>query len=428
MKKRAYKATPIRRINAAELSSVCRDKKVIVGVDVAKEEPVAAFMLEDGQVVRTVKWKHPFETRYFLGVLNAIGNEQVVLVLEPTGTYADALVNEARSRGIDVWMAKPKHVKDMHEIYDGVDSKHDGKDAAVVGELQRIGKTSQWRETSPARRRAKALLSLVDIHRDQFLANVSRLEAMVARHWPELTEILKLKAAATLAILAKYGGPDHVVRDREGLKLLAWRASCGGVRTEVADEVVRSATNTLGVPMLEEEIEMLKAIAAEADRNRKELRKAEKRVEECTRDNEPMNGMAHKVGRVTAAVLVAFVGDPGEFESAHAYQKACGLNLKIRESGRDKYRHKRLRITKRGPGAVRKYLYLAVLRQIQCDAVFKAYYVKKVARDGGVKGKAITALMRKLIQGLWHAGQNKRFDSSLLFDVSRLGLSQEPAT
>jgi len=87
MKKRAYKATPVKSLHPLEFAAGVQGKKVIVGVDVAKEEPVAAFMLEDGEVVRTVKWKHPFETRYFLGILSAIGKEWVELVLEPTGTY-----------------------------------------------------------------------------------------------------------------------------------------------------------------------------------------------------------------------------------------------------------------------------------------------------------------------------------------------------
>ena len=46
----------------------------------------------------------------------------------------------------------------------------------------------------------------------------------------------------------------------------------------------------------------------------------------------------------------------------------------------------------------------------------------KVKRDGGLKGKAVTALMRKLALSLWHVAQGKRFDTSKLFDARALGI------
>jgi len=53
-------------------------------------------------------------------------------------------------------------------------------------------------------------------------------------------------------------------------------------------------------------------------------------------------------------------------------------------------------------------------------AIIKAWYQKKIARDGGVKMKAIVAIMRKMIGSLWHVGKGSRFDASLLFDTSKL--------
>lgn len=44
-----------------------------------------------------------------------------------------------------------------------------------------------------------------------------------------------------------------------------------------------------------------------------------------------------------------------------------------------------------------------------------------MVRDGGVKMKALTAIMRKVAAGLWHVAQGKEFDARKLFDVKRLG-------
>jgi transposase len=58
-------------------------------------------------------------------------------------------------------------------------------------------------------------------------------------------------------------------------------------------------------------------------------------------------------------VLGATVGTPVDYPNPHSYLKALGLNLKERSSGKHKGQ---LKITKRGPGEARKYLYFAALR------------------------------------------------------------------
>ena len=65
-----------------------------------------------------------------------------------------------------------------------------------------------------------------------------------------------------------------------------------------------------------------------------------------------------------------------------------------------------------------------MLRWIQDDPIARAWYEQKVQRDGGkVKGKALVALMRKLLRGLWWVARGEAFDSRKLFDVWRLKLS-----
>jgi hypothetical protein len=65
-----------------------------------------------------------------------------------------------------------------------------------------------------------------------------------------------------------------------------------------------------------------------------------------------------------------------------------------------------------------------VLRWIQSDVIARAWYDRKVKRQGGrLKSKAVIALMRKLVLALWHVAHGRQFDSTLLFDTRRLGLN-----
>ena len=101
--------------------------------------------------------------------------------------------------------------------------------------------------------------------------------------------------------------------------------------------------------------------------------------------------------------------------------KAFGLNLTERSSGKKKGR---LRISRRGPGLARRYLWLAAARLLGRDAVTRAWHTKKLARDGGVRAKALVAVMRKLVRGMWHVARSgsESFDTAKLFDTARLEL------
>jgi transposase len=192
------------------------------------------------------------------------------------------------------------------------------------------------------------------------------------------------------------------------------------LKPDTIEAVVRSAGTTVGLELIAEERAMVSAVAAEAHRALRAFKQAKARVEELSQQNEVARQLAPQVGKATAAVLVADVGDPREFGSTRAYLKAYGMNLKEKSSGTKKGQ---LSITKRGPGRARKYLWLAVQRWVKKDAIARAWYERKIARDGGLRAKAVAALMRKYAQALFHLARGAPFESARLFDTSRLALT-----
>lgn len=116
------------------------------------------------------------------------------------------------------------------------------------------------------------------------------------------------------------------------------------------------------------------------------------------------------------------MGSPVDYASATSYVKAMGLNLKEKSSGKFKGQ---LKITKRGASIVRMYLYFVAMRMVKSDPVVRAWYEKKVRRDGGkLKMKALIAIMRKLAKALWYVGQGEVFDPSRLFNQATLELTK----
>lgn len=426
-KKRPYRAIPLIQVDWDEISESLKDQSVILGVDVAKEKMVSSVMDESERIAKTVRWSHPLETDTFVEFVKRLSEmaHVVTIAMEPSGVYGDALRWQLIGAGFEVFRVSPKKSHDMSEIYDGVPSSHDGKSAAIVAVLHARGASEIWPQESERNRELTAALRLVEVFGKQFRQNTNRLEGLTARHWPELTSILTLGKATVLELLSAFGGPEAVAQDPE--KAVGLMRKVGGVMlaSEKIESVVTGAALSKGVPMIQEEERMVRALAAEARRNQLELRKAQRRVEELASKEGATREIAPVVGKKTAAVLVAGVGDPRQFESPQALVKATGLNLRERSSGNHKGE---LHITKRGSGVARKYLWMAALRLIQRDPVIRAWYAKKVKRQGGqAKPKAVVAVMRKLLLALWHVARGAEFDSTMLFDTRRLNLDPERA-
>ena len=64
------------------------------------------------------------------------------------------------------------------------------------------------------------------------------------------------------------------------------------------------------------------------------------------------------------------------------------------------------------------------MRFVRKDPVIRAWYLKKVERDGRLpRYNALVAVMRKLGLAIWHVARGHPFDSRKLFDLKALGLA-----
>lgn len=420
MKKRTYRAVRLNLVDAQRVVEAVGTERIALAIDVAKEDMYAAVMDERRDVHKTVKWKHPWQSGDFVGFASALREAglMVEVAMEPSGTYGDALRYALLKAGFEVWRVNPKRSKDAAEVYDGVPSSHDAKSAAIIAKLHLDGASEEWPVGTEMERTLKAAVRRAHVFDVQFRNNRNRLEGLLARHWPELPRFLDLGSATLLELLIEFGGPAQVARHSRKAGELMRRVGGVFLAEEKIETVVKSAPSTVGIPMVAEERELVRDIAAEARRNQKAAKKAKKKLEKLTKSDATAAQMGPIVGKATAGVLIATAGKPERYESAGAYLKSLGLNLKEHSSGK---KQGKLRITKRGSGYARLVLYMAALRMIQKDLVTRAWYAKKVRQNGGCRIKAVIAVVRKLVKGLWHAVKyGVAFDSRLLFDTSRL--------
>lgn len=418
MRKRIYRAVAFQEIDLEQLEQRLPDR-VVVGIDIAKRLMYATVMGASEEVVAVVKWDHLSQSQHVVSWLRGLVQANEV-AMEPSGTYGDALRACLESAGVAVFRVSPKMVKDAREIYDGVPSSHDAKASATVAWLHLSGRSERWESLSDSDRSLKAAAGTLSLHDGAFRRAQNCLEAQLARYWPEVSKLLVLDSVALLELLSRFGGPQSVAASEVEAHQCLRQAGRAGLKEEKIQQVLETARVSLGVPMIEAERQALGELAAEARHRQKAVRAAKRRLEELSCEDIPTVLVASQVGRLTAALVTTELGSLLRYADTGSLLKAGGLNLKEVSSGR---RQGQLAITKRGPRRLRQYLYLAVLRWIQKDRVARAWYEHKVQRDGGrIKGKAIVALMRKLLRGLWWVARGETFDSTKLFDVRRLEL------
>jgi transposase len=391
----------------------------VFGVDVAKDDFFGVLMKTDRSVIETIKWVHPEQTRELSAHLLALDAQDLEVVMEPSGTYGDALRGYLAGLGLAVYGVSPKRVHDAAELYDGVPSLHDAKSAYLVARVHLDGASARWEERSASRRDHHALSAELDVYHGQHQANLNRLEAYLSRHWPEVVRILDLSTVSLAALIGEYGEPRQVAAHREAAAQLLRRTGRGLLSGEKIAQVLDSSETTLGLPCTPGERHFLQVLGRELLRTHKALKALEQQIAKVVAADRVLRRMASVVGKTTSLVLETTQGTPLAYPNPHSYLKGMGLNLKERSSGKHAGQ---LKITKRGPGKARKYLYFAALRWNHQDPVIAAWYQNKIQRDGGLKGKAVTALMRKLALALWHVARGEPFDSRKLFDARALGI------
>lgn len=415
--KRTYRTESVERIDVARLT---RDwvpqAPVTVAVDAAKTKFVAAVSCGQQRVL--VRWEHPRQSEIWLTLLDRLrelGHEPSV-VMEPTGTYGDALRHQLYVRRMAVYRVQPKHVHDGAELFDGVPSSHDAKAAAMIEWLHAQGRSARWVPKAQTERQLRGWVELREVHAKPLEQLRGRLEALLARYFPELEQVVDVDCRSVLKLLAQMPSPTAIAAESDAVTKLLWSASRGRIGTQRVAALLQAASRSLGVAMLPSEENLLAAIAREMVRHLDELKQIDEAIAGAVDEVAELSAMRQTLGAVTTAVIVAHTGSPAEYGSAGAFEKACGLNLKERSSGNHQGR---LGLTKRGPSIVRRYLYLAALRLIREDPVVVAWYQRRRSY-GQSKLKAVVAVMRKLARALVHLARGEPWDPSKLFDVRRL--------
>lgn len=431
MSKRPYEAVSIKEVEVEYLVAEFDYQRLQVGFDVGKETHYACLM--------GPHWEHYYLFRFdarrdidrLVALLEALPADEIVCTMEPTGSYGDPLRSRLEKSGFEVRQLAASKCEQAKELFDDVPSLHDGKSAYLVARLALLEVDDAWKDRSRRDRKLRAILREMRLHDERLERLTGKMEAQLGRWWPELTVELDLRTATLQELIAEYGSPAEVAADPEGARETMGRASRGRLGEERIEAVIESARATDGAEPIAREVQQLKHLAEQMREASGEVRRCRRELDEVIEASGREAEQRSEIGRLKdfggtklASVLVARLGAPSEYDSAAAYEKAAGLNLKVKSSGQHEGTPS---ITKKGPGEVRQNLFMLACRMVQssgegCPYV-RAWYQERLRRNGGVRLKALVAVMRKLIGAIFHIGRGAVYDPTQLFDVSRLELS-----
>jgi len=421
-RKRTYQAERVEQIDIEVLFPLVA-AGCIVALDVAKQKFVVALATFAGEVIKLFRFNHPTETRRFMSVVEALRSRvepgKLKAAMEPTGTYGDAVRHQLVRAGVPVVMVSPKRTHDSQELFDNVRSLHDPKSAVLIAKLCAMGLSTEWKPPPTTRVRLRAL---VDLRRHEYgreEACFGRLEAVLARHWPEYGQWMDVRKQKTaLLLLAQTPSAAGVAAAPDETKAFVRRTSRGRLGPALVEGLIADSTGTMGVDMVPEEEQLVRTLAVEALAARQRGEELEDEMRKLTTDDDVFERLSRWMGVHTAAVIITSC-DPRQYANARQLEKACGLNLREKSSGEHRGR---LSITKRGPGAARQMLYMFALRMIESSSVVRAWYMRRRGYTEESKQRAVVAVMRKLVRALFHVAKGAEFDPCKLFDVRRLDI------
>ncbi len=412
-KSKAYRSISVKQVDVEKILADHLHQPVEAGLDIGKQSIWTVIRFRDGSYLRPWRAANPAEVNLLVGLLKQVSQQaKLTVAMESSGTYGDALRQALSNAGLNVHRVSSKASHDWSEVFDGVPSQHDGKDAAVVAELCAMGKSVPWR-FEPQGELEQQMHYWVDqldaAHRLQQVW-IGRLESRLVRHWPEVCVVLKLSSPTLLKALKQWASPTALAGDPQAAARLR-RFSHAMLEDQTIDRLINEARQSVGVAMGRWEQRRMREDAQAALSAHRQKRAASKRLRELGSGHELLPALGEVVGLPSACVLWVSLGDPRRYGSGAAYRKAMGLNLAERSSG---MHQGELHISKRGKSLPRRFLYFAALRYASKEPV-RQWYLRKKQRDQQEGMRGIVAIMRKLPLALWTVAQGERFDPLRLF-------------
>ena len=376
------------------------------GIDIASERHVVAVVDADGGVVVKATTFTEDATGY-RELLELLGSPaECMVAMEATGHYWQNPFAVLAAAGFRLALINPLRTNRFAQE-DLARTKTDAIDALGIARFAQQKRPAETPLPDAATQELRELVRL----RERVLQDMGdatrRLHRSVDLGFPEFTRYVKnLDSELATRILHEYPtAAAFPLLPRQLAKLIYdGRRKVGG---ELAAQLVEAAKNSVGQHHGDAYRMQVQYACEDIDLQRQRLRDLEGRIETTLRKHDvgKLLTTIDGIGPMTAARIVAEVGDFERFRSPEALASYVGVIPGLRQSGKNK--QTRGAMTKIGHAKLRQKLWMPVLVAVRRNPWLRAYY--KRLREGGKPPKvALIAAMRKLLHAIYSVATNKR--------------------
>jgi len=337
-------------------------------------------------------WKKAEEFKKLYGL------EEVVFGFESTGSYGDPLKQYMQQKGAELIQVNPMHTKRLKELSDNSPNKTDKKDPRVIADILSLGYGLTAIMPVGIRADLRELVQSRENHLEDINRIKNRMEALLARYFPEFLQIMGLTAKTSMYLLKQYTTPEAISQvSVDKLAIEMYKRSRSQMKRSRAETLHEASSNSIGVKQAQEAYkEGMHMLIEHIELLEHQLLEIEKRItgilnqlpESC------LLLSVRGVGLITAAYLLSEVVDFKGYNVEKEIIKYAGLNLYEVSSGKHKGQKK---ISKRGRTRLRKILFMAVLNMVKKGGIYHNDYQEYLKR-GMKKIKAMTILMKRLLK------------------------------
>ena len=377
-----------------------------IGVDIARRTHFVAIVDQDLSVLLkpTPVTEDAAGYQKLIGLLGS--PTDTLLILEATGHYWRNLFACVCTRGFRCAVVNPLRVRRFGQE-DLRRAKTDRTDALTIA---RFG-ASRRPEPTPAPDSAlDNLRELVQLHRrlsQDYADRQRQLHRLLVLVFPEFTNVIRtLECARATALLSRY--PSALAfRQADARTIAALRGGQMSVGMPTAEALVAAATTSVAQHDSTAYQTAVRAFCDDLDTLRKRLRDVNVEIRKSVEGHAlaVLLTSISGLGTLTAARLLAYLGDPSHFRNAAALASYVGVVPATSQSGQS--RPGRAPVSQIGNTSLRACLWMPTLVAIQHNAWLRSYYQRLVTR-GKPRKVAVVASMRKLLVAVYSVAKSRR--------------------
>jgi transposase len=390
------------------------------GVDLALGSNVVVVLDEGAQPLARFGFPHDRDGYdFFYSQLERLRERrsapEVVVGLEPTNYFWKLLAADLEQHHYRYRLVNPYTVK-KHREGDQLDrSKDDRRDAFTIGDLLRTGKYTETRLLHGGYAELRQHVTVYDRLQRDLRRQMTLVRNTAGQLFPELAREFKDFTGATASALLRGHAAASAVRQLPlDTFLAAVRADFQGQRLRVSKlhRVHTLAAQSVGLTegiqglqlALRLQLDTLNLLQHQLNETKAALTEVFLTLPEA-----PYLLSIHGLGLITAAIILAEIGDPSYYRHGRQLIKLAGTQPVPDTSGRKS--RSQTPMSHKGRPRLRTALFFAVMRLVQVDAAFAQDYQQLQQRDKNplTKMAALGVLMNKLLRILWALIQNQTF-------------------